>query len=102
MLTSMPRLRYPELSAQWKRQADWDFNWERNDNIDSFLAYMCGTMLKKEQWCDDCKNGKGMMIGCVVIEGCMQEACTNHWRNSKQSKCQFCKFHIYVHGVTPY
>lgn len=49
MLFNMPRVRYPELTTYWQQQNEWDVNWERNDNVDSFLAYMCGTMLEKEE-----------------------------------------------------
>jgi hypothetical protein len=71
-------MRYLKLSAQWKKQSEWDFNWERNDNIDSFLAYMCGTMLKKTEWYDAYKQGKSIMIECVVIKKHIQKAYTNY------------------------
>jgi len=96
MLLNMPRVRHPELTTSWQQQNEWDFNWERNDNVDSFLAYTRGLMLPKEDWCTACQEGRGMMVGCVVIKGYMNGACSNHWRNSKQKQCGFCKFLSYL------
>lgn len=101
MLSTMPFLRLPEFTNIFHQlEGEGHFNWMRNDNIDSLLAYMCGKVVKKGSRCRRCKDECGMMVQCVVIEGYMKNACSNCWKNSKQASCEHCKYLFYTRYVT--
>lgn len=101
MLSTMPFLRLPEPSISFLQlEGEGHFNWARNDNIDSLLAYMCGKVVKRGFKCERCKTNAGMMEKCVVIEGYMRNACSNCWKNSKQASCMHCKCLFYTQYVT--
>ena len=84
MLCDMPRRRLPQPTQAFINNLKLNkFNWQRNDNVDSLLAFTRGTMLDIKEWCTKCVEGTGMMIGCVVVPGHMNNVCSNHWKSSK-------------------
>ena len=102
MLSSMPFQRLLEPTRTFiQMKGEGKFNWARNDNIDSILAYMCGEAVPEKDRCDRCKYGNGIMTECVLVQGYMKGACSNCWKNSKQATCVYCKCSFLVYFVTP-
>ena len=102
MLSTMPFKRLPQPTWTFLEvRGDGKFNWARNDNIDSLLAYMCGDVVPKRQRCERCQSGNGIMQECVLMKGYMKGACSNCWKNSKQASCIYCKCSFFMHFVTP-
>jgi hypothetical protein len=102
MLSSMPFKRLPQPTWTFiEVRGDGRFNWARNDNIDSLLAYMCGKALPKRKRCERCQSGNGIMQECVLVKGYMKGACSNCWKNSKQASCIYCEYFFFTHFVTP-
>jgi hypothetical protein len=98
MLTTMPFQRLPEPTKTFiNLKGEGRFNWSRNDNIDSLLAYMCGTVVPKKNRCERCESGNGIMKECVLVKGYMKGACSNCWKNSKQASCIYCKHSSSLH-----